>query len=200
MQAEGPANGEILGEVYGHSFHDTSQQHAEVRAERFFTDEGLRFPVVRNAIARADWLQGLGYKGRLLDIGAGKGYFVKAAERYFEAQGIEISSAAIKTAQDLGADVRPGDFESLDFGEDRFDVVTLWDVVAGFRDPHRVFERLSTMLVAGGTLVFTVPRVTSAAAKVLRRYWPMYIPPVNLSYFSEKSLLMLLELHGYDPC
>lgn len=198
VQAEGPDDQEILKEVYGGAFHETTQQRADVDADELFTPRGLRFPVIRNAVDRVDWLKALGLRGTLLDIGAGKGYFVKASQSSFSAEGIDISDTAVDFARSIGADVRHEDFMSGETFPTDYDVVTMWDVLSGFRDPDVVFARLQGIVRAGGTLIFTVPMATSLMARLGGRFWPMYIPPVNLSYFSDKSIRILLSRYGYE--
>lgn len=155
-------------------------------------------PIIRNAYARARALREHGLSGRLLDIGAGCGYFVRAASTWFDAEGLDVSTQATEVARGIGANVRCMDFMSSEVLPDSFDIITLWDVLAGFADPVTALERTATLLKPGGVLVMTVPDAGSRIARVLGSRWPLFIPPINLNYFTEMSLQRLLERTGFD--
>ena len=195
--AYGCADDKTLEKVYNSAFHSTSQQLATVGPEGTLDRYSRRFPVVSNALERADWLHSMGVKGKLLDVGAGRGFFVKAASSFFDAEGIELSAAAEEFGKRLQISLMSGDFVECDFGKKKFDVITLWDVLASMREPHQVMERVKQLLNPGGLLIFTVPRVTALVPRVLGRYWPLWIPPVNLGYYSEASIEALLHRHGF---
>lgn len=77
-------------------------------------------------------------------------------------------------------------------------MITLWDVLASLPKPQEALAKLRDLLRPGGRLVMTVPYVDSLVARLTGRFWPLFIPPVNLDYYSRKSLEMLLERHGFD--
>lgn len=187
--ASGRCDEHFLSAIYTAGFHDSAQQRADTGAKQ-------RYPVGVNATARAAWLHARGWDGALLDIGAGQGVFVLAASRYSTARGIEISEQAAAGARARGAHVATGDFLAPHGVEGRYDVITLWDVLASLRDPHAAVARIAALLAPGGRAVFTVPIATSWVARATGRYWPMWIPPVNLGYYSERSARILLERHG----
>ena len=183
--ALGPSDAASLARVYSGAFHSTAQQHAS----------GPDSPIVVNAERRARDLAAAGLQGRLLDIGAGKGYFVRAASRHFEATGIEYSAQAAEAARADGLRVLTGAFpDTAPTGP--FDVVTLWDVLAGLAELHGAVAKVAELLAPQGRLVFTVPLVSSRAARWLGRWWPLLVPPVNLHYFTQDSIERLLRAHG----
>ena len=59
------------------------------------------------------------------------------ASPYFDAAGIESSSEAMQYARKLGVQLIQGDLMTHDFGQSTCDVVTLWDVFAGFSNSRR---------------------------------------------------------------
>jgi SAM-dependent methyltransferase len=183
--AVGPHDDATLARVYGRAFHASTQQHAF----------GANSPIAINARRRAHQLAATGRRGRLLDIGAGKGYFVRAANEYFSAEGIELSAQAAEAARAEGLRVATGAFPSAAPAES-FEIITLWDVLAGFVDVHAAMAAVAARLSARGIVVFTVPLVSSRSAKWLGRWWPLFIPPVNLHYFSDESIRRLLSTHG----
>lgn len=186
FHATGPLSAELLSKVYGESFHGTSQQAAS----------DLNSPVRANARRRAEWLRESTAGGRLLDVGAGRGYFVYEAARYFDASGIDYSSSAAAYGRELGVVLEQGDFLRAPYRPGEFDVLTFWDVLASMPDLHATIARAATLLRAGGHAVFTVPLADSYARRVAGRRWPLWIPPVNLHYFSRDSIERLLRQHG----
>jgi 2-polyprenyl-3-methyl-5-hydroxy-6-metoxy-1,4-benzoquinol methylase len=133
-----------------------------------------------------------------LDVGAGRGAFVEAAQAAFSARGVELAAEAATEARSRGLPVECGDFLAREDDGSSFDVITLWDVLAGFRDPRQVMAKCRSMLKEDGTLVVTVPMVDSFIARALKKFWPLMIPPVNLQYFSRSSLEMLGREEGFD--
>lgn len=185
--ALGPTDPATLARVYGPAFHATSQQQGD----------NPHSPAVVNARRRAQRLAASGLRGRLLDVGAGLGHFVEAATRHFTASGIEYSPAAAAAARASGRDVTAGRFPE-DAPPGPFDVITLWDVLAGLTDPLASLKTVHAALVPGGQVVFTVPLVSSLTARLLGRFWPLWIPPVNLHYFTPASLRLLLTSAGFE--
>jgi len=185
--AVGNTDPDTMTRIYSGAFHDSAQQWAGA------TDA----PVVVNARLRAQWLRERGLAGRLIDIGAGNGYFVKAAmDAGFAAEGLELSADAAARAASIGARVAHGDFLAAPVGEGAFDVVTMWDVLSGFVDPCAALARSARLLKPGGHLVATVVDSSAAIARLCGRYWPLMIPPVNLHFFSPGSLRRAMEANG----
>lgn len=188
----GDRSAALLDRIYGSAFHESAQQAAAGKGE------DAASPIVGNALQRSLWLHDLGLRGRLLDVGAGRGYFVQAASRHFDAQGIELSASAAEHARALGVPVVQGDFLTDEYQPGSFDVITLWDVLASLPDPRRVGAKLAQLVRPGGHVVMTVPYGESVAARLSGRFWPLLIPPVNLDYYSHRSLRLLLEQAGFS--
>lgn len=186
--AVGRQDDRYLTEIYSDGFHHSTQQDTS----------DLSAPIYVNARQRVQRLTSMGLSGRLLDIGAGKGAFVEAAQAAFSAEGLELSEEAAAEARSRGIPIQSGDFLAKEDDQNTFDVITLWDVLAGFRDPRRIMAKCRDMLKADGTLVVTVPMVDSFVAQALKRFWPLMIPPVNLQYFTRRSLEVLGREEGFE--
>jgi 2-polyprenyl-3-methyl-5-hydroxy-6-metoxy-1,4-benzoquinol methylase len=97
-------------------------------------------------------------KGTLLDVGAGIGEFLHFAGDDFEVEGTEISEIAIKVAEEkYGLNLKKGQLEDIDFGDCRFDVITLFHVLEHVPDPSRLMERCYDLLGEEGVIVIAVP-------------------------------------------
>lgn len=187
-----------LASVYDDHFFESSQQSAAVDACGRFTPDAARSPIYINARRRVRALHQLCRGGRLLDIGCGKGIFLKLAAAHFETIGVDVSPAACDFARSkLGLDVRCGDFLTLDLEPASFDVVTLWDVLASLPDPRAAITRIGTLLKPGGRLVMTLPDIDTLAFSLARGRWPLLIPPINLVYFSRPAVERLLADHRF---
>ncbi len=135
---------------------------------------------------------------RLLDVGCGNGAGLRAARALgFEAGGIDVSDAAVAKCRDAGLDAVVGDFPTHDFGEQRFDVVTFWDVLEHLPDPARFVERAAALLRPRGLLVAKVPGHRGLSVRVVswfpRLGGAVLQIPHHLQLFSRESLARLLR-------
>jgi 2-polyprenyl-3-methyl-5-hydroxy-6-metoxy-1,4-benzoquinol methylase len=196
--AEGRVDAEFLAHVYAQDFHASVQQTAPVSSDGQLPEEPDRYPIIANSRQRVHWLAGLGYRGRLCDIGAGRGYFLLCARDRFAVSGVELSDEAAVYARQTGLDVISGDFLTTNAADRRFDVITMWDVLAGFPDIKAALNHIERQIADGGVFVATVPMRDSRIARMTGRFWPFWIPPVNLHYFSVTSLARALHDAGLE--
>lgn len=193
-----PPSPEDLPAFYNETFFSTSQQDVPLTSEGTFQASAEFYPIFVNAKARCqDLLTRSPAHSKLLDVGCGKGFFIKVCSEHYDVEGAELSESAAAFANErLRLNVHCGDFTALDLPEQHFDVITLWDVLASFPDPVSCIGKVSRLLKPGGLLVLTIPDITSLCFKVTRNYWPLLIPPINLFYFSESSIKRLLSAQG----
>ena len=135
----------------------------------------------------------------LLEIGAGAGFFGKAAERAgWRVSGIEVSPEAVAFARErLGLDVRSEAAEQMSFPPASFDAAVMFDVIEHLLDPRRALEAVRDVLRPGGLLVVTTPNIHALSRLGLGRQWAVLSPAEHLSYFSEATLRPLLERTGF---
>jgi len=185
--ADGPFSTQLLENIYDNHFYLTSQQNSYYESS----------PILLNAKKRADQLKTSVSSGSLLDVGTGKGYFVKEASEYLDAEGIDLSQYAVDEAKNEGIEVFQGNFMDHDF-QKKYDVITLWDVFACFSNPVPTIKRVHKIMSDGGLFVFTVPMIDSPLAKVFGKRWPLMIPPTNMVFFTPKSIKKLVEKCGFS--
>lgn len=137
--------------------------------------------------------------GRLLDIGCGAGFFLKAAERQgWDAEGIEISPTAAEYARSvLGLRVRRTKLEEAAYGGGTFDVVTLLDTIEHLGDPLGTLREVRRVLKAGGRIILNTPDLESASLRELGTDWAVLSPAEHLSNFSARTLLRMLKRAGF---
>ena len=137
--------------------------------------------------------------GRLLDLGCGVGNFLAAArDAGFDVTGVEFNASAVRFAQrhyglhNVFA-MRSEDFQAA-HPQERFDVVTFFEVLEHQADPQRFLEIAKDCLVAGGFLALSVPN---------RERWQKGVetldyPPNHLTRWSRAALRSLLERNGFE--
>jgi len=133
-------------------------------------------------------------KGRLLDVGAGPGFFVSEAQRRgWQASGLEAAGWAVKFGREkLGlTSLRRGGLSG------RFKVVTAFDVIEHVADPREFLSKCAQRLEPGGWLVLTTPKFDSWLAKAMGRNW-YCIFPAHLHYFTTDSLRRSLAGAGFE--
>ena len=171
--ANGPIDPELLERVYSKGFHSSKQQSATLDSSGKISKESWKFPIIINANRRVQFLKTLKPKGRILDVGAGRGYFAKMATETFDAEGAELSESAAQYGRDeLGLTMHSGDFLEAPIETNSYSIITLWDVLACFSKPKPVIEKIYSLLEPGGFLVMTVPDADSMIAKSMGKRWP----------------------------
>jgi 2-polyprenyl-3-methyl-5-hydroxy-6-metoxy-1,4-benzoquinol methylase len=157
---------------------------------------------IRTLIAqyRFDVVRRMARPGRWLDVGCAAGHFVEAAARTgIHAEGIDVSAGAIEMTRArglVGYQSRLEDFEPAA----HYDAICAFDVIEHTLDPRLFLKRLRGWLVPGGTLVLTLPNVSSIYPRLLmRRHWFYYAPSDHLYYFNPATLRALLRQCGFTP-
>lgn len=136
--------------------------------------------------------------GSLLDVGAGWGHFLLAArEAGYTVLGVELDEQPFLYAtQDLGLPVLREDFFKFS-SDQRFDIITLWDVLEHIDDPRSFLLNCARLQEPGGLLVLQVPQINSVVARLAGRKWKM-LGLDHVNYFSPKTLRLLLHACGYE--
>ncbi|MFA5339547.1 MAG: class I SAM-dependent methyltransferase [Candidatus Omnitrophota bacterium] len=127
--------------------------------------------------------------GRLLDIGAAGGIFVKAAvDAGFEAVGVEPARWLCDFAKNrYGVTVYPTDLGGAGFDDSSFDVVTMWDCLEHVPDPMETLRQVRRVLKPGGVVFVAYPRIDDIFARVFGRRW-WFLLSIHLFYFTPKTL------------
>lgn len=174
---------------------------ADPDAPQGYDDYASLEPALRQTFARRLARLGPPQPGmRMLDLGAAYGFAIDEARRLgWRACGLEISAAAARHAAGLnpGA-VMVGDATRLPLPPDRFDVVTLWDVIEHLPDPHRLAAELARVMRPGGRLLLTTGDASSWLARLSGPHWHLYTLPEHLFFFTRRSLTELLASHGFE--
>lgn len=141
--------------------------------------------------------------GLLLDVGCGRGTFLKTARDHgFTVRGVDISERAIAYAQkEFGLKATVGSIDDLVKQDQRFDVITLWHVLEHFLDPLESLAQARSLLNNAGICVIEVPNLHSLKFILAKRKWeggnhPLY----HRTFFTALTLRRALLKAGFsDP-
>jgi SAM-dependent methyltransferase len=137
----------------------------------------------------------------LLDVGCGRGYFVKtASDAGYDAMGIDLSEKAVRYAREtFSVSANTASMEVLMRQGKRFDVITLWHVLEHFDDPISALKTVRSLLSDGGVCVIEVPNLNSLKFILSGGKWeggnhPLY----HRTFFTGATLRMVLEKAGFS--
>lgn len=141
-------------------------------------------------------------KARILDIGAGYGFFVEALYRngYRRVTGLEMSAQRSMMAKIhsragiLSLDINSFSGERLG----KFKAITLFHVLEHDSDPVSLLSNIRGLLCSGGLLICEVPNVKELLIEQCREYDDFYWMRAHLNYFSVKTLLSCFRKAGYS--
>lgn len=189
-----------------------SEQHYGMPADDYFSQHDPAAKERGNAAVLRRAAELTGARGRLLDVGAGRGELLRMArDSGWSAIGIEPSPGfADYAASHSGAEVRRQTLERCGFAADTFDAVMLAGVLEHVYDPDSTMGEIARILRPGGALILDLPneeglyfRLGNLYQRLRRRDWVVNLsptfPPFHTFGFSPRSLHRLLVKHGLRP-
>jgi SAM-dependent methyltransferase len=148
----------------------------------------------------SEWLrhaEDLVGKGRLLEIGAGSGGFVRAAlARGWDVTATEISDSAVELLRRTRARIFAGDLPDARFPDGAFDFVASLEVVEHLPDPRAHLAEIARVLRPGGLLLATTPSFAGLSRRMLGLRWRV-LDPEHLGYFDPRTLRRALRDAGF---
>jgi 2-polyprenyl-3-methyl-5-hydroxy-6-metoxy-1,4-benzoquinol methylase len=187
-------------------------QHYEVDADEYFQahEAEAKAESALRLVKSAEKL--LGRKGRMLDVGVGRGETILAAKgNGWEVEGVEPSETFAEYAEaKTGVRIWRQPIEESDIAAGAFDVVILSAVLEHLYDPDPVVAKISSILKPGGLLFLDVPnesglyfRLGNIYQRLRGRDWCVNLAPTFSPFhvfgFSPKSLKKLLSKHSLEP-
>jgi len=138
-------------------------------------------------------------EGRLLDVGAAAGAFVKVAKDHgWHAYGVEPCRYLVEWGRKnlgLGRFLNVGTIDDVDKG--KFNVITFWDVLEHTTDPNKTVKDAVSRLEKDGFIVVNIPDISSIIPITMGTRWPFY-ESAHLFYFTGKTLDDLMRRHGLE--
>lgn len=138
-------------------------------------------------------------KGRILDIGCGRGLFLSIMRKDgWDVAGTEFDEeTASYASRSFGIPVRHGDPPAWGLTDESFDVITINHVLEHIRNPAETLRACGRLLRTGGLLVAAVPNIFSLQAAAGNDAWFHLDMPYHLYHFSEDGLVRLLRENSF---
>ncbi len=137
--------------------------------------------------------------GRLLDVGCGGGFLVETAQALgWEAEGTEVSRAAVDFGVSRGLRLHHGTLDDVEFAAGAFDVVLMMEVIEHVPDPVALLRQIHGLLRPGGVLHLTTPNWGSLSRRLIGSAW-FPVTSDHLSYFAPGTMRRALREAGLDP-
>lgn len=149
---------------------------------------------------------------RVLELGCGDGSMSRLLREHCQASiiGIDSNPDIVWQAQRYCDYVFTEDLDdphSLDALQgEKFDVITLVDVLEHLRHPQDLLQRLKPLLMEESSLLFSIPNVAHASVRLelLNGNFDYekagILDTTHLRFFTLKSIRSLLDESGYDVC
>lgn len=135
-------------------------------------------------------------KGRILDIGCGRGLFLKIMQDDgWDVNGVEFDVKA--SSNFYGVPVVSGEPASWGFSEGAFDVVTMHHVLEHLQHPKEMLHECRRLLKRGGLLMCAVPNFLSLQSSVGKGVWFHLDVPHHIYHFTEEGLGAILRESGF---
>jgi cyclopropane fatty-acyl-phospholipid synthase-like methyltransferase len=137
--------------------------------------------------------------GQLLDIGCNIGLFLKvAAQNGFHATGVELNEECARYGrQFFDLTIFSEHLEKIGFQNDKFDIVTLFDVLEHIPDIKSFISEVRRILKPDGLLVVQSPNIGSLMAKLTKSKWAWLCPPDHLYHFTPDTMSCFLTAQGF---
>ena len=148
-------------------------------------------------------------KGEMLDFGMGNGtYALYARDLGWQVSGYDVDCHTTdELAKKLNMDVRCGDFDRLDWGGKKFDLIYAHHVVEHLKDPLAGLKSFHSIMNKDGYLYIGVPNISAWGSRIkfflekaglkknkVGRY---YDSDHHIFYYNPASLNKLLQMSGF---
>jgi SAM-dependent methyltransferase len=137
--------------------------------------------------------------GHMLDMGCGRGDFLKVAQD----QGYTVQGSDLSTAPSPHKDIPifQGFLMDANFGTEQFDIIVTRNTLEHIFDPNEDLRELNRILKPGGLLYVKVPHVKYEEGWRCRAFFgfkSLFTPPVHLNHFSTGTLSGILKRNGFE--
>jgi len=118
------------------------------------------------------WVDSTEIEQKVLDVGCFSGEFLTGLGKGAALYGIEIHQQAANRARESGIIILGGDFKVLDSVEERFDIVTSFDVIEHVYDPKVFLNMLAKSAKPNGKVIISTGNTMALSWRLMgSRYW-----------------------------
>ena len=167
------------------------------RGEAYTVDQAQRR---FEANLRISWVSGHVAGGRLMEVGAANGTFLRAArDAGFDVFGIEPAPGLAQRARELsGAEVATGFIEDAELPDEPFDAICAWHVLEHIPKPQPSLQRLRRVVRDDGWLFLEIPNITSVRAQRKGTDWLPLDPENHVGFYTPEQLADVLGQAGFE--
>jgi 2-polyprenyl-3-methyl-5-hydroxy-6-metoxy-1,4-benzoquinol methylase len=138
-------------------------------------------------------------RGRVLDVGCGTGEFLASIADLYDVEGIEPEPDAARWGREkLGLKIHTGDLSSVQLGQPKFDLVTLWHALEHIPEPVDALRRIGDLVNPGGYLLVALPNIASFDARFYGSDWVAIDAPRHLWHFTPDTLARAAKAAGFE--
>lgn len=164
----------------------------------YFRDEPSRMATSRRRLRRMREIFGTDRKLSIMKIGPSTGTFLYLAKQLgHDAIGCDVSSRFVDYASsEYGVRVDHGRFEHLDYKDEQFDVILLFNVIENVPNLTEFLEAIARRLKPGGRFIFNHVDIESNwIARFQKDRYFLFRPPICY-IFSNQTMDRTLEQMG----
>ena len=147
-----------------------------------------------NARWRLDRIREIQNGGRLLEVGCGRGEFLRVASDSFDVFGVEPNPELASDAK-RDAPIHEGLIEEVSLSD--FDVGASFHVIEHVNSPSHFIGEIGKRLRPGGVIVLETPDIGSLSFRLMKSRWRQLIPE-HYFFFDQKTLHRLLSNNGFE--
>ncbi len=138
-------------------------------------------------------------KAKLLDIGCSSGSFLQFAKKFgYAVSGVEPAPLAAATAIRRGLDVKQGFLEHINYPDNHFDVITMFEVIEHVKEPVSLLRECHRILTEGGIIAIGTGNTDSWTVRFMKGEWAYFGGPGHISFFNPISMFKLASESGFD--
>jgi SAM-dependent methyltransferase len=141
-------------------------------------------------------------KGKMLDIGCGDGLLLQAGlDRGWQAEGYDVDKETVgRVEKRIGVPIQCGDFTGLDWQDDRYDLVTMHQVLEHLKEPLAYLKIIRNILKQGGVLFIASPDINSLSNRIKQKFERMGIKKKRVgSYYDSDHHIVYLSPEVLKP-
>lgn len=134
-------------------------------------------------------------KGKILDVGCGRGWMLSSLNNKWKKHGVEISKFVSKTAS-KHCNIFNGELQN--FKEKNFDLITALHVIEHHKKPEVLLKLIKDKLKPNGILILETPDFDSAAARKFGNNFRLLKEKTHISLFSQDSLIRFVRKYNFS--
>ncbi len=135
---------------------------------------------------------------KMLDFGCGNGAFlVKMKNLGWDVTGVDFSAQAVQLTKNAGIQAFEGDFNNPFLEQQKFDCITLRQVLEHLHNPVETLVAAKKLLALKGKLSISVPNIQSLPYRWFKEDWLGIDFPRHLLHFNPESLEKVITKSGF---